>query len=208
MKRLATALVCTAVAGSACSEPSDEAKNSTRSLSAFTIPVYVREPAFAEVVVPRAGWLPSKEDGNLLPVRTISQSVTADCRKLLQLSTRALPRGNDQAKVRRPRRAALVRTGHRDDLVRADGRSNQVQISYKVFRTDGIVFGGGATGPGGYAVVQFAGRTGRFAQVEVQLVVQGGADGFGCTDPASKRASLESRDVLEKIATSVRLRVP
>jgi len=102
------------------------------------------------------------------------------------------------------RRRRLERLGRLDSLpVRRRVGANGDAVNAATFDApEGLVFGGGATGPGATAVLALTSPVRR--RPSVYVVAQGGTDGYACRDGDTARARELSVDVLTRIGDSIR----
>jgi hypothetical protein len=127
-------------------------------------------PWVFEVPVP-TGWKARTEEG--WPIAVLVRRYSKGCELFVQVYAEPAPGSFPLAKVLK--KADRVERGRRS--VSAGGQ--QFAVTFRLGQIGGLAFGGGATGPGGFAALRFNPERADGAP-KLVLTAQGGTEGSGC----------------------------
>jgi len=184
---------CAALAAAAlCSQPVAAAAPSS-----VELPVYTdREPSPWTFVVPvPSGWTPVTEPGS--PVAALTRRYARGCELFVQVlgepGRGSFPLARALKRVRRAERGQRF----------VDAGGPRFVVNSRLAQVGGLAFGGGATGPGGFAVLRFRGWG---DAPDLALTAQGRTEGTGCFSVSLRRAPELVAVLLRQIAAGTGLR--
>jgi hypothetical protein len=206
-RRLPPAALVLAALASGCGgqpQPSGEAVAAKREWQRLAVVVdgQPRASAWAVDVPVAAGWKATTVK-DFPGMATITRPFAKGCELFLQVTVVGSSDGVPD--VGRPKRRRGIERGERSAVVATPSGERHFDVTTRVAKTGSLVFGGGATGPGGFALVDFAPRAQSRDVPAIAVLAQGGTDGSGCFSVSLQSAPGLALRALEPIARMTRL---
>ena len=202
---LAPATLVFAVLASGCGnepQPSGKGVAAEHEWTRLVVLVDGKRSAWTVDVPVAAGWTATTFKG-YPGVATITRPFANGCELFLQVMVVGSADGAPE--VGPPRSRSGVERGERTVVVETPSGKQHFDVGTHVTKTKGLVFGGGATGPGGFAMAEFEPRAQSRDVPAVTVLAQGGTEGAGCFSVSLKSAPGLAHRALDPIARATRL---
>lgn len=202
---LAPAALVLAALASGCGDeppPSGKAVAAEREWKRLVVLVDGKRSTWAVDVPVAAGWTEMTFKGHP-GVATITRPFAKGCELFLQVVVVGSSAGAPE--VGPPRSRIGVERVDRTVVVETPSGEQHFDVATHVAKTKGLVFGGGATGPGGFAMAEFAPRAQTRDVPAVTVLAQGGTEGAGCFSVSLRSAPGLAHRALGPIARTTRL---
>jgi len=183
-------------------QPSGKAVPEEREWKRLVVLVDGKRSSWTVDVPVAAGWTATTFKG-YPGVATITRPFAKGCELFLQVVVVGSADGAPE--VVPPRSRSGVERGDRTVVVETPSGRQHFDVGTHVAKTKGLAFGGGATGPGGFAMVEFVPRARVRDVPAVTVLAQGGTEGAGCFSVSLKSAPGLAHRALDPIARATRL---